>query len=531
MARARARTQPDSRCSDRRAPVLEQHGSRGAIDGASTLAARRLLQIILALAFWATAVPSAAQTRQALVIGVGDYAELARLASPADDVDAVAGALRANGFEVEALHDPTAKALRKAIGDFSAGLQAGGVGLVYYVGYTSTVDGRDYLLAADAAPEAARGVDPGANLAVVALLGALQRSSAAHAALVFNAHSPAQQDGASAERGPEDVLQGGPYSRLATLYASGPPAAAADAPKGQSLFAETFVRALEGKAPTARRVFDDTAAELTRVTVGGRTVWYRMAPGLDFALGRSPPPQPAVAAKPSPQRPDPAPSPTEQVAPERGTTGVAGATPLPGATPMPRFPWPPPKPAAFGVIPRGLIQAPGVKIETLGAVADRIDSALIASGYAERSFHAAPNGFAMVTRLERIRPDGRPDPDRRWLGAAEATEFSLERYLTALFFGDPGRYRLIVFVVTDQTFAATGKPLTSEEGDKLLTGGYVTLPSRFDALPFTARHDVTALVYEFEKPEGGEVRRVERSRLSALDHLNGADLIDALRRR
>lgn len=489
---------------------------------------KRLLQLFLAVAVWATATPSAAESRQALVIGVGDYAELARLASPADDVDAVADALLANGFEVEILQDPTAKTLRMTVGDFAGRLQSGGTGLIYYVGYTATVDGRDYLLAADAAPEAARGVDPGANLAVVALLGALQRSGAAHVALVFNAHSPAQQDGASAERGPDDFLQGGPYSRLATLYASGPPpAGGADAPKSQSLFAETFIRALDGKGPTARRVFDSTAAELTRVTVGGRTVWYRMAPGLDFELGAPRPPPIAAAAKPPPPRPEP--QPTPQVSTDRGTADLASVAPAAGVTPMPRFPWPPPKPAAFGVIPRGLIQAPGIKIETLGAVADRIDSALIASGYAERSFHAAPNGFAMVTRLERIRPDGRPDLDRRWLGVAEATEFSLERYLTALFFGDPGRYRLIVFVVTDQTFAATGKPLTSKEGDKLLTGGYVTLPSRFDALPFTARHDVTALVYEFEKPEGGEVRRVERSRLSALDHLNGADLIDALR--
>ena len=204
------------------------------------MAAKRRLQLILALALWAAAAPSAAETRQALVVGVGDYAELARLGSPVEDVDAVADALRANGFEVEVLRDPTAKTLRMTVGEFAAGLQAGGTGLIYYVGYTATVDGRDYLLAADAAPEAARGVDPGANLAVVALLGASQRSEAAHVALVFNAHSPAQQDGASAERGPDEFLQGGPYSRLATLYASGPrPASAADVPKGQSLFAET----------------------------------------------------------------------------------------------------------------------------------------------------------------------------------------------------------------------------------------------------------------------------------------------------
>lgn len=474
---------------------------------------RVLALIAAALTLWTAPGAEAAGERRALLIGIGGYRDLPRLQTPPVDLAGVAEALRRNGVQVSFAADLGAAALRRAVGVFAERLDGADVGLIYYTGYRTTVDGRDYLLAADALPEAARGADAGRNLAVAAVLGALERSTARRTALVLNVFSPGGRKGDSAQRRPSDLPPG-----VAVLYGAGPDDGGAYV-DGRSLFADTFIKALTDSGPTVSDVFGRTARDVARLSGGGQTPWqavpmdFRLAPSADDASTR----QGREAKAGRGQR---------TVRPAAAPVRPAGGAPQT----MPAFPWPPPQPTAFGVISRYLAAPDGGR-DTLGGVADRIDGALQTAGYAERSFHAVPNGYAMVTRLERIRPDGRPDAERRWFGAAAPEEFSLSRYIQTLFFGDPGRYRLIVFVVTDETFAATGKEISSDEGERLLRGGFVTLPPRFNALPFTPNHKVTALVYEFEKPEGGEAKQLARSRLSALDHLNGAALLDALSRR
>lgn len=509
------------------------------VPGEDQAVTKRLTTFLAACLIWSaqSTLAGAAEGRlRALIVDVGDYSGLARLEAPEKDAALVSVGLRANGFSIDRLSNPSAEVLRSTVGAFAQGLAGVETAIIFFVGYRSTIDGRDYLLAADAAPEAARGLEANENLAAAAIVGALERSGARNVALILNAYSPAQQDGDSARRRPRDLLPDDD-SRLALLYAAGPARPSFGDASGDHLFADTLIKSLFDPEPTARGVFDRVTAELSRITSDGRTIWYRMPRGLDFSLGRRDVEAPVAPAAPVAKETSPTPpSDVESESAKPATTSRSGPIAKParrgrglgGRQTMPRFPWPPPTPSAFGVIPRSLIQPSDAGGTTLGAVADRIDRALLSSGYAERSFHAAPNGFVMITRLERIRPDGRPELDPRWLGASEPDEFSLSGYLKALFFGDPGRYRLIAFVVTDQTYAATGAPISSQEGDQILRGGFVNLPAAFDALPFTPSHDVTALVYEFERPEAGEVRRIDRSRLSALDHLRGAALIEAL---
>ena len=61
----------------------------------------------------------------------------------------------------------------------------------------------------------------------------------------------------------------------------------------------------------------------------------------------------------------------------------------------------------------------------------------------------------MASRIEQITPDGAPAADRWSLEVAPIGEHTLQGYFKALFYARPGRYRVIVFVVTNHPFSQT----------------------------------------------------------------------------
>jgi hypothetical protein len=200
----------------------------------------------------------------------------------------------------------------------------------------------------------------------------------------------------------------------------------------------------------------------------------------------------------------------------------------PSGAEVPSFPWPPPQPTTQTVLDRALI-ARGAS--TLGDVAARLTSALTDIGYSEHSFYGVPGGFALATRLEQIEFDGTPKNEPlRWSAALPPREiFSLGDFLSALFTAPEGHYRVIVFVVTDRPFAASGEAASQSEALAWLRNGLNALPSAIASLPLGDRYDGTALVYQYRKvgqqrdaianPDGAApaVRQLERSGiLSAL---------------
>lgn len=183
---------------------------------------------------------------------------------------------------------------------------------------------------------------------------------------------------------------------------------------------------------------------------------------------------------------------------------MAPAPPPPPAPPpaseyyyVPEFPWPPPTPASSVALDRGLL---AVGEETLGSVAGHLVAALGQAGYSEKSFYVVPGGFALVTRLEQIEPDGTPLPEpARWSQALPHREiFSLADFIESLFTAPVGNYRVIAFIVTDVPFSSRGELSAAEMGD-LLAGGLGWLPEEVRAKTFTAGHVGTALIYQFRK--------------------------------
>ena len=196
--------------------------------------------------------------------------------------------------------------------------------------------------------------------------------------------------------------------------------------------------------------------------------------------------------------------------------------------PIPAFtPWPPPKPSArLDLPPEAVVARPDVK--SLGDVGDVLRRALKERGYYELSFYSVPEGFALATRLERIEDDGRPAPEPgRWTTGTTPVKFELADILKRLAGVPPGRFRVIVFVVTTEAFALDARTVTSEEALGWVSGGANKLPKPYYGIPVADDTDCTALVYEFERlpvePSGKQV-----SRIGARQHLDRSGLAKSL---
>jgi uncharacterized caspase-like protein len=108
----------------------------------------------LGFAIWLALLPGvvAAEERIALVIGNSAYSNNP-LVNPVNDAKLMAGALRAQGFEVIERLDVGQTDMKLAIVDFGAKLDAASgqaVGLFYYAGHGVQVNGHNYLIPVDA---------------------------------------------------------------------------------------------------------------------------------------------------------------------------------------------------------------------------------------------------------------------------------------------------------------------------------------------------------------------------------------------
>lgn len=90
------------------------------------------------------------QSRQALVIGNGDYEYFVSLKNPANDAIDIAMKLESLGFEVDLHLDATYQTMDDAVYRFGRRLEdSGAVGLFYYAGHGIEVGGRNYLIPVD----------------------------------------------------------------------------------------------------------------------------------------------------------------------------------------------------------------------------------------------------------------------------------------------------------------------------------------------------------------------------------------------
>ncbi|WP_156955538.1 hypothetical protein [Polaromonas glacialis] len=166
------------------------------------------------------------------------------------------------------------------------------------------------------------------------------------------------------------------------------------------------------------------------------------------------------------------------------------------------FPWPPPAPSAVITIPIPRVLARhSVLTDRWQDIDEALRHALREAGHFEASYYGVPRGFALVTRLESIQADGMPKPGSlRWdTESRNGKFFSISSYIEALFRAPVGRYRVIVFVVTSEQFAAVDAQLGRDDATRWLREGTNTLPLDLLLQPIEPGTLCTALIYEFWK--------------------------------
>jgi hypothetical protein len=90
-------------------------------------------------------------------------------------------------------------------------------------------------------------------------------------------------------------------------------------------------------------------------------------------------------------------------------------------------------------------------------------SGIKTAGELQRAYYAVPNGYAIVTRVEQIRKDGKSEPPPYRFSDEIPPPRDLQGYLAGLFTSRPGYYRIIVFIATNVAFNDTAQPLSEYE--------------------------------------------------------------------
>lgn len=197
------------------------------------------------------------------------------------------------------------------------------------------------------------------------------------------------------------------------------------------------------------------------------------------------------------------------------------------ASALPAFPLPAPAPSARVALSRTLF---GGNPHTVGDIERRLARELDARGYDQRSYFRAPRGFALVTQVERIDSAGRPRAGNdRWvtvpLPLIDRSNFSLANIVTALRNAEPGRYRLIVFLVTTTARTTGSASMPFDGAQTLVEGGGDYLPQAIARIPLGPEHNVSALIYEFARASvRADATFVKPSGINGSTHLRAARL-------
>jgi hypothetical protein len=194
-----------------------------------------------------------------------------------------------------------------------------------------------------------------------------------------------------------------------------------------------------------------------------------------------------------------------------------------GSSGIPELEFPPPKASSRYVMDRKFFST----CRNLSKVDTILCNALQANGYTEKSYFAVPDGFAIVTRIEKMNEDGtsRQTPDR-WDLTVTMDNISFKNYLKALFFENVGHYRIIVFIITDKSFNTSDKRISMEEAEGWLSTGNLTLPDIIGKKKYTEGYNIISLIYEFIKAESSsEAILSDPSGLTGMAHLNKSNIL------
>jgi hypothetical protein len=189
-----------------------------------------------------------------------------------------------------------------------------------------------------------------------------------------------------------------------------------------------------------------------------------------------------------------------------------------------RLSWPPPPPTGKTIISDTLFK----QKKTMGDIYKKLMRALYKCGYQDNKVFTVDNGFAILTKLERITNEGTPSPTERW-STAKIRPLTLSDYIASLLWGSVGKFRTMLFIISPfADFELNGKPmLNSEDAISLYNGGSADLPLVETRIPFSGKY-VHALIYEFNKKSCSDARIIPlgHSSLTIMDQLEKTKIIN-----
>lgn len=183
------------------------------------------------------------------------------------------------------------------------------------------------------------------------------------------------------------------------------------------------------------------------------------------------------------------------------------------------FPWPPPKWSARVKLPTAI--ADPTKPESLGSIADRIDSAFRRAEIQEYAVYTiGESGFAYLSRLERIDATGKPLAGaNRWPTevSGDLRTRGIVEYFKSLFVATPGYYRVIAIVASPRPIVQGEDSLSAEQAGQLVRGPQI-LPRDVRARKIPGVY-ATALIYEFQATKAETAPKLIVSAVPPIQHL------------
>lgn len=236
-----------------------------------------------ALLFVIAPTPARCTARVALVIGNGNYADIAALENAPKDARLMATTLAELGFDVIRLLDANQKEMKIAIGEFGDRLEKAGngaVGLFYYAGHGVQVDGSNYLIPVNASIEKESQVDiESVDVDFVMKTIALASDGAKFVILDSCRNNPYKSSFRSASRGLARVTA--PFGTL-VAYATAPGSVASDGRGGGSPYTEALVEAMNEPGLLVEQVFKKVRVAVIKETRSAQIPWEESSLTGDF---------------------------------------------------------------------------------------------------------------------------------------------------------------------------------------------------------------------------------------------------------
>src|SRR5512139_1222232 len=254
-----------------------------------------LLAPALALSALAAGPAAAAEeARVALVIGNAAYRD-SPLVNPVNDAKAISAALRAAGFEVSERHNQGAAEMRGAIREFGEKLRGKGAGLFYFAGHGVQVNGRNFLIPANADIKYEDEIED-QSVDVSLVLNKMESAKARINLVILDAcrNNPFVRGSRSAQQGL--AAMEAPIGSL-IAYATSPGQVASDGLGKNGLYTQYLVREIERPGLKVEDVFKRVRAAVRQASNGRQVPWENTSLEGDFYFRQPERTDPAAGAQ------------------------------------------------------------------------------------------------------------------------------------------------------------------------------------------------------------------------------------------